>query len=210
MTATWAGDVETKPAPGPLARIQALVNTVELPGGADRLADPKDAGPWLADHGLLTDGAVPTPSELDLVRGVREALRAVLIHHSGGPPPRAEHLASLTPVTDAGRGKVEIGGDGTVVLSAVGDSVAERLFGLLLVMRDAQRDGSWSRLKACRNDECTWVFYDRSRNHGGAWCDMAECGNKLKNREFRARTRRARSGRQMPDQRGGQRTDAVE
>ena len=33
----------------------------------------------------------------------------------------------------------------------------------------------------------TWAFYDRSRNHGGTWCDMASCGNKLKNREFRAR-----------------------
>jgi predicted RNA-binding Zn ribbon-like protein len=68
------------------------------------------------------------------------------------------------------------------------------LIELLLIIRDAQRDGSWSRLKACGNDECQWAFYDRSRNHGGTWCDMASCGNMLKNREFRARKRGVQSG----------------
>ena len=48
-------------------------------------------------------------------------------------------------------------------------------------------DGTWPRLKACPRASCQWAFYDRSRNHGGTWCDMATCGNKLKNREFRAR-----------------------
>ena len=43
----WAGDTEPKPAPEPLIRVQALVNTVELPTGPDRLADPADARPWL-------------------------------------------------------------------------------------------------------------------------------------------------------------------
>jgi predicted RNA-binding Zn ribbon-like protein len=45
---------------------------------------------------------------------------------------------------------------------------------------------------ACANDDCQWAFYDRSRNHGGTWCDMATCGNKLKNRDFRARRRNDR------------------
>jgi predicted RNA-binding Zn ribbon-like protein len=189
MTTTWAGDVETKPAPGSLARIQALVNTVELPDGADRLADPGDAAPWLAANGLLAEGATPTRAELDLVCRVREALRALLIHNSGGPLPAADHVAVLRAVTDTGTAKVDLAPDGQVGLSAAGDGVGERLLELLLVMRDAQRDGTWTRLKACANDECTWAFYDRSRNHGGTWCVMSECGNKLKNREFRARRR---------------------
>jgi predicted RNA-binding Zn ribbon-like protein len=80
-----------------------------------------------------------------------------------------------------------------VRLSATGDSVRERLVELLVIIRDAQRDGTWARLKACANDECQWAFYDKSRNHGGSWCTMATCGNKLKNREFRARRRLAAS-----------------
>lgn len=189
MTTTWAGDTETKPAPGPLARIQGLVNTIELPAGIDRLADPDDAAPWLAANGLLAAGASPTAAELDLVRRVREALRALLIHNTGGPAPHAEHLAVLQALADMSTANVDVAPDGQVKLSAAGATVGERLLELLLVMRDAQRDGTWARLKACVNDECTWAFYDRSRNHGGTWCVMSECGNKLKNREFRARRR---------------------
>ncbi|OBB95013.1 CGNR zinc finger domain-containing protein [Mycolicibacterium peregrinum] len=189
MTTRWIGDTETKPAPGPLARIQALVNTIELPAGTDRLAHPDDATPWLVANGLLAAGASPTAAELDLVRKVREALRALLIHHSGGPAPQADHLAVLKALADTSTAKVDLAPDGQVELSAAGENVGERLLELLLVMRDAQRDGTWARLKACANDECTWAFYDRSRNHGGTWCDMSSCGNMLKNREFRARRR---------------------
>ena len=189
MTTRWAGDTETKPAPGQLARIQALVNTIELPVGTDRLARPDDAAPWLAANGWLAAGASPTAAELDQVRKVREALRALLIHHSGGTAPQADHLAALKALTDTSTAKVDLAPDGQVELSAAGENVGERLLELLLVMRDAQRDGTWARLKACANDECTWAFYDRSRNHGGTWCDMSSCGNMLKNREFRARRR---------------------
>ncbi|BBX25510.1 CGNR zinc finger domain-containing protein [Mycolicibacterium alvei] len=189
MTTRWAGDTETKPAPGQLARIQALVNTIELPVGTDRLARPDDAAPWLAANGWLAAGASPTAAELDQVRKVREALRALLIHHSGGTAPQADHLAALKALTDTSTAKVDLTPEGQVHLSAAGEGVGERLLEVLLVMRDAQRDGTWARLKACANDECTWAFYDRSRNHGGTWCDMSSCGNMLKNREFRARRR---------------------
>ena len=189
----WAGDAEVKPAPGPLSRIQALVNTVELPDGPDRLADPDDATPWLVDNGLLTAGRRPTPAELalllDMLRQVREALRALLIHNSGGQPADVATLQTLRRVAAGATARADLRPDGGVDLFAGGDTVGERLVELLLVMRDAQRDGTWARLKSCANDECTWAFYDRSRNHGGTWCDMAECGNKLKNREYRARRR---------------------
>ena len=69
------------------------------------------------------------------------------------------------------------------------DGVRDRLVYLLLIVRDAQRDGTWALLKACANDECQWAFYDKSRNHGGTWCEMSSCGNKLKNRAFRARSK---------------------
>lgn len=189
----WLGDVETKPAPQPLARIQALVNTVELPDGPDRLADPVDATQWLVAHGLLSKGARVSGADLDMLRQVREALRALLIHNAGGPAPSSEAITTLRAMAAGGAARTEVDADGQVRLLAVGDSIAERLVELLLAIRDAQCDGTWQRLKACANDECTWAFYDRSRNRGGTWCDMAECGNKLKNREFRARRRAARA-----------------
>lgn len=190
----WLGDAEPKPAPDPLSQIQALVNTVELPDGPDRLADGSDAQPWLASSGLLAPASELRPDDLALTLGVREGLRAMLVHNAGGPPPTATALAPLREVATAGTARADFDERGDVVLSASGDSVPARLIELLLIIRDAQRDGTWARLKACGNDECQWAFYDRSRNHGGTWCEMSSCGNKLKNREFRARRRSARSG----------------
>jgi predicted RNA-binding Zn ribbon-like protein len=69
--------------------------------------------------------------------------------------------------------------------------VADGLAGLLLTIRDAQADGSWDRLKLCSNPDCRWAFYDRSHSRRGAWCEMASCGNRLKNRNLRARRAQA-------------------
>ena len=189
----WIGDAESKPAPDPLIRIQALVNTVEMPEGEDRLADPADAQPWLVASGLLAADAELRPADLELIRGVREGLRAMLVHNAGGPLPTPRAFAPLREVAIDGTARADFDEHGEVLLSAAGDSVPARLIELLLIVRDAQRDGTWARLKACGNDECKWAFYDRSRNHGGTWCEMSTCGNKLKNREFRARKRGAQS-----------------
>ncbi len=118
----------------------------------------------------------------------------MLVHNAGGPPPTAGAFAPLRDVATDGTARAEFDESGEILLTAAGDSVPARLIELLLIIRDAQRDGTWSRLKACGNDECQWAFYDRSRNHGGTWCDMASCGNMLKNREFRARKRGVQSG----------------
>ncbi|WP_416366879.1 CGNR zinc finger domain-containing protein [Mycolicibacterium gadium] len=186
----WLADVESKPAPGPLLRVQALVNTVELPSGPDRLADLDDAKPWLIDNELMASDAALDDADLRLLRDVRESLRALLMCNGAGPSPTVAELAPLRAVAAGGAARAEFGDDGLVRLTALGDSVPERLVGLLLIIRDAQLDGSWARLKVCANDECRWAFYDRSRNHGGTWCEMSACGNKLKNREFRARRRK--------------------
>lgn len=188
MTTQWLGDQETKPAPPRLALIQSLVNTAELPSGPDRLADPHDAHPWLREHGLLDAKETIDASDLEVLRGVREALRAMLVHNAGGPPPTAEALAPLRAAA-GGAARADLDDLGRVRLSAVGTSLHDRMTELLLAIHDAQRDGTWSLLKACANEDCQWAFYDRSRNHGGTWCSMATCGNKLKNREFRARKR---------------------
>lgn len=186
---SWLGDEETKPAPGALRQIQALINTIDRERGDDRLADPADAAPWLRANNLLDPDADLTPDDLRTVVDVREALRAMTIRNTGGLAPSPEALAPLRRIAAAGRARAELSDDGTVSLGPDGTSVADRLLDVLLIVKDAQLDGSWDMLKACANEECQWAFYDRSRNHGGTWCVMASCGNKLKNRDFRARKR---------------------
>jgi predicted RNA-binding Zn ribbon-like protein len=62
---------------------------------------------------------------------------------------------------------------------------------LLAAVTATMADGSFSRLKACRNDSCRWLFHDRSRNRSGTWCSMAGCGSRMKSRAYRARQRSA-------------------
>jgi predicted RNA-binding Zn ribbon-like protein len=56
-------------------------------------------------------------------------------------------------------------------------------------MFKAQLDGSWNRLKACRNPRCAVAFFNRSRNNSGVWHDVKVCGNAANLRVYRARQR---------------------
>jgi predicted RNA-binding Zn ribbon-like protein len=178
----WAHPQTTKPAPPPLLLVQAFINTRRVEEGTDLLSDVADARAWLSAAGLL--GARVTRSELAEIRQVRESLRVLVIHNGGGPAPAADDLRPLRKLAAARRARLSVDDAGRV-----GIAPENGLLGLLLVIRDAQADGTWQRLKACGNPDCLWAFFDRSRNRQGAWCDMASCGNRLKNREFRARRR---------------------
>jgi predicted RNA-binding Zn ribbon-like protein len=57
---------------------------------------------------------------------------------------------------------------------------------LAAVMRSAV-EGTWRRLKACRNEGCRWAFYDSAKNRSGTWCDMGTCGARHKMRAYRER-----------------------
>src|SRR5262245_140250 len=127
----WPGDDESKPAPGRLMLIQSMVNTVELPDGSDRLADHADARPWLVDEQLLAPHAELTDADLDLVRAVREALRALLVHNAGGPTPTDAALAPLREIASRGRARASVTDNGDVRLTPTGESVRDRLVGLL-------------------------------------------------------------------------------
>ncbi|WP_245905781.1 CGNR zinc finger domain-containing protein [Mycolicibacterium palauense] len=184
----WTGDREAKPAPGRLRRVQALINTLDLETGQDRLADAAHARPWLVANGLLGPEDPLSREDLELVVDFREALRDMVDRSPQGHG-RARDPAVCERIGASVGARVEVTGDGEVRLAPLGEAVPARLLQMLLDIRDAQHDGSWRHLKACANEECRWVFYDRSRNHAGAWCEMATCGNQAKNREFRARRR---------------------
>ena len=93
------------------------------------------------------------------------------------------------PRSGQARPRLEVTPDGQVRLGPEipAQRLADGLAGLLLTIRDAQADGSWDRMKLCGNPDCLRAFYDRSHSRRGAWCDMASCGNRLKNRNLRAR-----------------------
>jgi predicted RNA-binding Zn ribbon-like protein len=109
----------------------------------------------------------------------RRALRALLVDKRD-----PEAIAALDRAARDARLAVRFDSDGAARLEG-GDLVAS----MLAIIARAQADGTWSRMKACRAEDCQWAFYDRSRNRSRTWCSMSECGNRAKARSYRARQR---------------------
>ena len=188
---SWYPDpLENKPAPMPLLRVQAFLNTRDLEDNVDRLADSAGAREWLIDAGVLGPDTPVSAAELEVAREIRDCLRSLLeTAGEGGELPAAE-LDALRRLAAGHSARLTVGDGGALGLEcAGGGSLGDGLFELVMIIREAQEDGSWSRMKMCANPDCRWVFYDRSRNQHGNWCNMAVCGNRLKNRQLRARRR---------------------
>jgi predicted RNA-binding Zn ribbon-like protein len=193
---SWASHLEPKPAPMPLLLVQAFVDTLDADQGTDVLAHPDEAGAWLADAGLRDPGSLSSAwsdpdlgDDLRLARDVRESIRALIGRNTGNQPLSGDDLEPLKTVLRQAQPRLGVTAGGQVRLGPAlpATRLADGLLGLLLIIRDAQADGSWERLKLCGNPDCRWAFYDRSHSRRGAWCDMASCGNRLKNRNLRAR-----------------------
>ncbi len=181
----WVPEAEAKPAPMPLLVVQSFVNTWEGDTGIDLLGDPDSARRWLQEAGLL-GAAGGDEADLAAVREIRESIRSLLVHNGGGPAPDFAELTSLRALADRCRLQPLVLSSGNIELRPEVRGLPA-LAQLLLIVRDAQRDGTWERLKACRNPDCRWAYYDRSHAGRGAWCDMAVCGNRMKNRNLRSR-----------------------
>jgi predicted RNA-binding Zn ribbon-like protein len=157
-----------KAAPEPLREVQQFVNSVDLEHELDWLPD------WLAGRGLA--------GELERARALREALRALVLANNGA----AVDQPALELVNDtAARLPLQLGADGQLSVGTGRDA----LDGVVAIALGAMLDGSWSRLKACRN--CCWSFYDYSPNRSATWCSMQLCGNRKKTRAYRSRRRNA-------------------
>jgi predicted RNA-binding Zn ribbon-like protein len=177
-------------APGRLELLQRFVNSYnhDLPPEWDRIGTAATARAWLRSKGLLAPGSRVSDVDAARLRDLREALRALALANHGDPPDAGaldvlRHAAARArlgiAIDDAARTGLEpasVGVDGAVA----------RLLGIL---HEAQLSGDWSRLKGCR--QCGYAFFDRSRNRSAAWCAMAICGNRTKNRAYYRRRSRS-------------------
>ena len=155
-----------KAAPDPLREVQLLVNSVDLHNEVEWLPD------WLRARGLDPD------RERERATRLREALRVLVLANNG----EALDEAAVQLVNEAAsRISLRIDDDGQLRLTSAGDALDE----VVAVALRAMLDGSWRRLKACRN--CHWAFYDYSPNRSATWCSMQLCGNRTKTRAYRRR-----------------------
>jgi predicted RNA-binding Zn ribbon-like protein len=175
-------------APGPLALVQAFVNTGATEGEMrwEEFTDPDSLRSWLRRRGLMAGGESLDEGDVVRAKEVREALRALLAANNGrGVDPGSVGVLNLA-AERAGLG-VRFDGDGRATLAA-GAGGADGAIGAVLAAAYAgMGEGTWERLKACANRGCAWAFYDRSKNRSGKWCSMAVCGNRKKTRAYRRR-----------------------
>ena len=179
--------IEEKIAPEPLIAVQGFANTYSFEDDEELLLDPETARRWLVESDLAAPEIEIDDAGLarlvDWRRLIRELIEA---NHDGEPNAAARaELARLAAEHPVG---LVAGTDGTLGLdlappSSVGGVIAQ----MVGIVFQAQLESQWPRLKICAADDCRWTFYDRSRNRGGNWCQMGVCGNRAKNRAYRAR-----------------------
>ena len=159
-------------APEPLRLVQRLVNTVDFERDRD----------WLDDL-LAEEGVTPTRAELERARETREAIRELLYANNRQPVDGDPH-AVLRRAAERARLTLDLE---PPTLAPRAGGVDGLLGRVLAVAYAAMVDGSWARLKACRNHGCRWAFYDYSKNRSASWCSMQLCGNRTKTRSYRRR-----------------------
>lgn len=180
----YLADVE--PAPGRLALVQRFVNTVAPELNQEMLHSPQRLRFVLAEFGLVSPAAPVSEDDLRRALELREALRALaLANNDVREAPDAEHVVERAAAAALAIRFV----DGRPRLVGAEPGVAGALATLAAVVAEASAIGTWPRLKACPAEGCGWIFYDRSRNHSGRWCDSAVCGNRAKTRAYRRRRR---------------------
>ena len=175
-------------APGQLEIVRSFVNSVDLEEETEELGSPRELAAWLAANDLAAVGTRATRADLDRAVALRESLRAVLLSHNGGPDAPADAVSTLDEAARRARVRLRFPEGTRTVLEPDAGGVDGALGRLLAIVHASIADGTWSRLKACREDSCEWAFYDHTKNRSGAWCDMGVCGNRAKARAFRERT----------------------
>ena len=149
-----------------------FVNTLELRPYVEMFDSPRALGTWLEERGLLAPGARVTSTDLEETKRVREALRDLLaaqneldvdVPKAGAELDEAICRAKLALRFVDCDMRLEPGVGG--VRGAVGRILAE--------VSAAMADGTWSRMKACRAEDCRWAFLDTAKNRSRAWCSSA-------------------------------------
>lgn len=156
----------------------------------DRLQSPEWRD-WYARRCGLIPPRPASGATIGTLTDLRHVLRSLL---ESGRPPDSPTLARLNRVLGASDQFWELSRvgrttrlglswrheDWQAVMTA---TVAS--YGELLV------SGGIQRVTLCANPDCSFMFFDESRNGSRRWCESAACGNLVKVRAHRARRRRA-------------------
>jgi predicted RNA-binding Zn ribbon-like protein len=150
----------------------------------DELASPAAVRAWWLALGQPA-GTVRSADRdaVAMLRTLRAVIRALALRNNGvdtAVDAAALHGLALRP---------DLSGVPALRAETSGDLARDIGAATVTALLRASARPSWPRLKACRGEDCRWVFLDGSRNSSRRWCDMAACGNRAKSASFRVRHR---------------------
>jgi predicted RNA-binding Zn ribbon-like protein len=125
-------------------------------------------------------------------RDLREAIFRVVSAFASGEAPGAGDLEALNGPLFALVAKTCLEAtDGGFMRAWAGEADApERvLWPIAWSAHELLTGPEVGRLRVCANDDCHWLFLDRSKNRSRRWCAMWNCGNVEKARRHRRRHR---------------------
>jgi hypothetical protein len=202
-----------RPAPAGLALVQDLLNTRPIgPGGTDLLDTAESARTWVPDvlaawaadtgRSAADCGWVDQLAERELT-GLR-TLRTDILRLQAGQSSTDGAVIDVTGTDGTGSnrrlGKIElqVWATGELRLEPDGSGWHHVASASWIEVFRAQQNGTWGRLKVCRNPVCGSAFFDRSKNNSGVWHDVKVCGNAANLRASRARKRLAGTSSHAP------------
>jgi predicted RNA-binding Zn ribbon-like protein len=165
-------------APGGLETVRRFVNTQNCENGADLLANSNSVADWLTDEGFTGVTRVTT-AQATAVRELRGTVRAAIVSAFGSAAEDLGDLATRVPIVASFGLEPKLTPTGTGYQRFVGQ--------ILIEVFEAQRAGTWRRLKACQH--CMWTYYDHSKNQSASWCADGACGGRARAKNYRARQR---------------------
>jgi predicted RNA-binding Zn ribbon-like protein len=168
----------------------------------DRLCDFTDVAAFALNAGIvdgprsrrLLDLAAARPEKAAAAwkRAIelREAIRAIAWAFENSRKAPAEDLKILEKEIASARSRLSLrAGSSNLEWSLPGDPDLDTPSHHVALSADEYfRGADLSRLHSCPGDECGWLFEDTTKNRSRKWCDMGDCGNAAKVRDFRARS----------------------
>lgn len=197
MPWTATGRYDLEPAPGGLAFVQDLLNTISAgkPREPDLLEDVEVARTWLAQAfaNWNEETGQPAPVVEITADGLQELRDFRHDLHRHLQPARTDTSPKSHPVRTptAAQTALRLDADGRIRAEAQGKGWRQVASLAMIEAYQAQCADFLRRLKSCRNTRCTVTFFDRSRNNSGVWHDVRVCGNAANLRNHRARKRAA-------------------
>ena len=173
-------------APGDLELVRTFVNTLDPDTGKDALSTPGQMEEWFVSRKLVEAGARVKPADIGKAIDLRSALRSVL-RANNGEILESKAVETIDRIARQSRLGVRFQSQDLATLEPTASGVLGGLGRLLAIVASSMTRGTWTRLKACRAEDCRWAFYDHAKNRSRVWCSMSICGNRTKVKAFRDR-----------------------